>query len=79
MSQSPPAPATTNSVIFTIIIIGHPCTVLVKDTAVLVTKQTDPTRFPKGLPSVIFVSMDCQFVPLGQILLQVILQDSGSK
>lgn len=77
--KAPPAPATTDSVIFTVIIIGHSRTLLVKDTAVLVTKQTDPTPFPKGLPSIIFVFMHCQFVPLGQILLQVILQDSGSK
>lgn len=42
-------------------------------------KETDPTRFPKSLPSVIFVFTHCQFVPLGQIPLQVNLQDSGSK
>lgn len=54
-------------------------TLLVKNSAVLVTKQADPARFPEGLPWIIFVFMYCQFVPLGQILLQVILQDSGSK
>lgn len=55
-------------------------TLLVKNSAVLVTKQTDPTHFPKGLlPLIIFVFAHCQFVPLGQIPLQAILQDSGSE
>lgn len=69
--KAPPALATINSLIFTIII--HSCTFLVKNSAVLVTKQTDPAHFPKGLPSISFVFTYCQFVPLGQILLRAIL------